>query len=196
MDDNIYKAPEANLVSSNDEANAQFYIVSIKKFTILFFATVGMYPIYWFYKNWKLQKERHDLSIWPVARGIFSIFYAHTLFNKIDSVLQQKQKVFEWSAGAVATSYVVLTVVSTLMSQLASKEIGSPYTDILSIAALPVLYVILLKAQKAINLSQNDPEGEANNQLTGANIVWIFIGLLLWALIILGLLIVLNMVVM
>jgi len=74
------------------------------------------------------------------------------------------------------------------MDRLSAKDIGSPYTDIASLAVLPILYFTLLTPQKAINMSQNDPTGSDNNRITAANFGWIFIGVLLWILGIIGLL--------
>ena len=36
--------------------NADFYVVSLRKFYLLYIATLGGYVVYWFYRNWKLQK--------------------------------------------------------------------------------------------------------------------------------------------
>lgn len=34
------------------DAEPMFYVVSKRKFTILFLSTIGLYYLYWFYKNW------------------------------------------------------------------------------------------------------------------------------------------------
>ena len=44
-----------------------------------------------------------------------------------------------------------------------------------------------LAAQKAANSAAGDPQGESNNTLTAANIVWMVVGVLLWLLVLLGL---------
>jgi hypothetical protein len=193
MNDNIYKAPEAELISPAEAVDNEFYIVSRKKFMLLFFATLGLYSIYWFYKNWQMQKEKHELSIWPIPRAIFSIFFAHSLFARINDVLEQKQKSFAWSASASATLYVLITVITSVMDQLSTRSIGSPYTDIISIVMLFVLYAVLVKVQQAINISQDDINGESNSQLTTANIIWIVLGLVLWVIVLLSLLVIFGL---
>ncbi|BDZ73038.1 hypothetical protein GCM10025856_07570 [Methylophaga marina] len=60
---------------SNPAAGDQAYFsVSTTKLKWLYLATFGLYGIYWFYKNWKLQQPYIDDKIMPVMRGIFSIF--------------------------------------------------------------------------------------------------------------------------
>ena len=58
--------------------------------------------------------------------------------------------------------------------------------DFISLALFPVIWLILLSTQKAINLSQNDPDGATNSSITWANGIWIFLGALLWLAILAG----------
>ncbi len=77
---------------------------------------------------------------------------------------------------------------------MSQKDIGSPYTDVLSILILPFIYAALVKAQKAINFSQNDPEGDSNNNYTIGNYIWIALGTALWMMIIFGFLMIFGVV--
>lgn len=83
MESNLYEAPQSTLSDVESLEDKEFYVVSIKKFTILFMATFGFYSIYWFYRNWKMSKAKYRDDIWPVARGIFSIFFVHSLFDYV-----------------------------------------------------------------------------------------------------------------
>ena len=76
---------------SNPATGDQAYFsVSPTKLKWLYLATFGLYGIYWFYKNWKLQQPYIDGKIMPVMRGIFSIFFAHALTKRIkQSMLRQ-----------------------------------------------------------------------------------------------------------
>lgn len=75
MNDNPYKAPESDLELAVAGTEKQFYVVSIRKFTILFFMTLGLYTIYWFYSHWNEYKLYSGKKIWPAPRSIFSIFF-------------------------------------------------------------------------------------------------------------------------
>ncbi|GGY72006.1 hypothetical protein GCM10011613_16160 [Cellvibrio zantedeschiae] len=164
----------------------EFYIVSKKKFIWLYFSTFGFYSIYWFFKNWILQKKFHNETYWPAMRGLFYIFFTHSLFRQVDRKLKNSDKKYIWDHGGIATQIVMLTLASNLLGRLASKYMGSPYTDIGSIALAAVMGVLLLRVQMATNLACNDSEGESNNKLSALNIFWIVIGGIFTLLAILG----------
>ena len=190
----IYKSPTANLVdgTSLDEGSArleisdEFYVVSRKKFIVLYFCTLGIYSIYWFYKNWKLQKICLDESYWPVMRGIFNIFFTHDLLRKIDKKLKNPNKKHYWDHDGLSTQIVVITILSNILGRMSMKYIGSPYTDIGSLVLTGITGYLLLKVQMAANLACDDPSGESNNKFSGLNIFWIVIGSILTILSIVG----------
>jgi hypothetical protein len=189
-DENPYRAPEA-AVADMEQASAQqqlFYVVAKPKFLALFIGTMGIYVIYWFYKNWALLNRKHR-AYWPVARGIFSIFFAHSLFGEIDKTLRRKQttRTFSWSPGTLATGYVIFSILMNLCDRLSMKNIGSPITDLLGFVLLIPIVLILLRAQQAINLAEGDPEGKRNSRITLANVAWLIVGAVLWILVLLGL---------
>ncbi|EAR59985.1 hypothetical protein [Neptuniibacter caesariensis] len=199
MESNPYAAPAAELKdagSDSDVKSGDFYVVGVTKFTILFFATFALYPLYWFYRNWRAHKEATNANIWPVPRAIFSIFFTHSLFSIIDASLKSTGKSYNWKPSLVATLYVVFSIVSHMLDRLSMKEIGSPLTDVLSLAILPALYYPLLIAQKAVNQLEGDPEGEANQSLTVPNFLWMLLGIIFWALAIFGLLIMFGVIVL
>ncbi|HSX84085.1 MAG TPA: hypothetical protein VLE50_01705 [Cellvibrio sp.] len=187
MENEIYKTPEADLEATLiDETDDHFYVVSPQKFLVLFFMTVGVYRIYWFYRHWAQHKKHIDSSIWPIPRAIFSIFFTHSLFDLIDFRLKDKNIPFNWTPGLLATCYVILLLVETVVERLSSKDIGSPMTDIASILLLPVLVWPLYRAQLAANAACSDPQGAGNSQFTPINWLWIVIGVLFWGFIALG----------
>lgn len=188
MNENIYAAPISDLVVEDETISNEFYIVSLKKFGILFLSTFGTYAIYWFYKNWKMHKAKYNGSLWPVPRAIFNIFFAHSLFKKVDSSIKRDRLSFDWSPSGLATLFVIFTIVNRFIDRLSLKEMGTPWVDIISIPVLFILYIILLKVQKAINISQNDPQGNSNSDITVLNIVWILLGVVLWILFLIGIL--------
>ncbi|VUD58452.1 hypothetical protein TDB9533_02426 [Thalassocella blandensis] len=187
MENNVYEAPQADLATQKEEEDAslnqEFYVVGITKFFVLFIATLGIYSIYWFYRNWKLYRRRNNEDIWPVARGIFSIFFAHSLFNNVEAVIDNKKLEYSWSPNTIATFYVLLTIVNRIFDRLMEQERWFPYTEMVSFLLIPIIGFILSRAQKAINISQDDPLGATNAKFTLANYLWCIPGIVFWVVI-------------
>lgn len=165
----------------------RFYVVGKKKFIVLYLATLGLYGFYWFYKQWSCYKdgsgyESEEHKIWPIARALFPMFFTHSLFREVKRFNQAVAALDEWESRAHATFLVIVITVSNVVDRLAGKSIGSPYTDLLSLALLAPLLFFYYKAQAMINISCGDPEGAANRNFTAANYAWIVVGGLCWLL--------------
>jgi hypothetical protein len=187
----VYAPPKSKLGDASTEVDAnaaEFYIVAVPKLLTLFIFTVGIYGVYWFYKNWSRYKLNHKVSMWPVMRGLFSIFFAHSLFRRVNETLENKSMEHSWAPAGLATLYVVCSIASNISDRVAMRGVGSPLTDIVGFVLLAGVGLALYKAQIAINLACDDPEGESNSALTFANIVWILMGAALWSLAIVGML--------
>ena len=130
--------PEQSRKSNMNEVNGEvkeivdqpkFYVVSEFKFTLLFFGTLGLYQIYWFWNHWNSFKHSTKTSMIPILRAIFSIFFTHSLTREINSEIVSKGIDYKWDPGVVATWVVILNIY-VFRDRMATKEFGSPYTDI------------------------------------------------------------------
>ncbi|MCU7915215.1 MAG: hypothetical protein KZQ65_04715 [Candidatus Thiodiazotropha sp. (ex Gloverina cf. vestifex)] len=184
--ENPYAPPNAELENPKDTSE-HFYVVSIQKFTVLFLSTIGLYTIYWFYANWKRYRYAAGYKIWPIPRAIFSIFFAHSLFDKVQTGLKRRGQEYKWMPSTVATLYVIIAILGNVMDSIAVKGIWSPYSDVLSVLSVFALYFILVKPQRAINLSEGDPGGISNSSFNVVNYVWVGLGLVIWSFVIIGL---------
>lgn len=185
MTDNIYAATTVDLTDTR-EGQSTFYIVSRKKFITLFITTMSGYVVYWMYKNWQQYRQATGEKMWPVMRGIFSIFFVHALFANVDKKISASGRSFAWSPKSQATLFVVLAILGRILDKMSAKDLGSPVTDALSMLTIPALMWVTLPAQNAINFAENDPDGSSNSKFTGANYSWMAIGVLLWVLSIIG----------
>ena len=140
MERNIYDAPESDLVDSSEANDQLFYVVSKSKFAIMFFSTLGFYSVYWFYRNWALYKEHYNKDIWPIPRTIFIIFFIQSLFKYINEKLEETNSEFKWNHQTLAGFYIIFSVTGHICDRLAAKNFGSPYTDFVSVALLPIIF--------------------------------------------------------
>lgn len=189
MSDNPYAPPAAAVADIADSGQAPpFYVVGATKFAVLYLATLGTYALYWFYRNWRLYRDASGEDVWPVARAIFSVFFIHALFRRVQQRLEAGGHHVDWNPEALATWLVVLLVASNVMDRISSRLETVGVLDLLSLLLLLPLTLVFLKAQAAINLACGDAAGDSNRRLGGANFIWIAIGSVLWVLILMGLL--------
>ena len=180
MSDSIYAPPKAQVAESEGTEPA-YYVVGPLKFVLLSVLTFLVYHMYWFYRNWRSVKRREQSDIWPIPRGIFFVFFTHSLFSRVDTDLKKQQSSHEWAHGSLATAFVVLAIASNVLDRLSWREIGWPWVDLLSIAIVVPLVALLWQGQKAINIACGDPDGSGNSHFTGLNWLWMILGGLLWA---------------
>lgn len=165
---------------------SMFYVVSANKLTVLNLSTLGIYQLYWYYKNWSIYRSTSKEDIWPIARAMFSIFFIHSLLRLVYDKIINTAKSIKVDPRSYATPLVVLILISNTLDRLSNKSIGSPYTDIASIAILIPLTLQFRQVQIAINFACDDSDGASNREFTAANYAWIVIGLILWGLAIWG----------
>jgi hypothetical protein len=185
---NPYTPPMADVRDVTAPDAQGFYVVSSRKFFLLYVLTFSIYGVYWFYRHWAQVKLERRADLWPIPRAIFSIFFTHELARRIDARLRERGDPYAWSPGAIATLVVVLQLVNGLLDRLAWKGIGSPVTDFLSLLLLFPLAFAIHAMQRAANTACGDREGGGNSGITPANIVWLLLGGLWWLLVIAGLL--------
>jgi hypothetical protein len=190
MNDNLYAPPQADMTlplaaSASDD---MFYVVSQRKFTILFLATFGLYNVYWFYQNWSLVKRQSqfnygpDSDIWPVARVILALFYVHSLFNKVVDHAAARARPLMWDHKTHATVLVVMLIASNVVDRMHEGNL----TNVFILVLLFATCYCERSAQAYINQSCGDPEGKSNNALTWVNYVWIALGCVFWVAVMLG----------
>lgn len=180
-----YATPESD-VQVGDDREPPLYIVSRRKLLTLGILTVSLYFVYWHYRNWQLTKIRNDESLWPIPRAIFSIFFTHSLFTEINELIKTRRIEYQWNPMAMATIIVVVTIAANVFDRLAGRSLGSPTTDFISIGLTLLLAFLYVSPQKAINIACGDPDGSSNARFTVANWAWILLGLVFWALVLLG----------
>jgi hypothetical protein len=185
MAENVYASPEANLLNEDVQA-AGFYVVARWKFILLSVLSFGLYFYYWSYKNWSLYKQRTQEELWPVARGIFYIFFVHRLYRHADKTIHDSGRKSSWDLEQWATVFVVLTLLAVVLDKLSSHFEGLLYLSLFAMALLPLRAYVASEGQQLINLAANDPQGLGNNRLNAWNFLIIVPGIALWALVLIG----------
>lgn len=189
----ILAVTESPIAANAASPAARFYVVSIRKFLILFIGTLSLYAFYWFYKQWACLRNTapegsDDREIWPSLRAIFALFFVHSLFGEVKQHSVAGDALDGWESGAHATFMVILLFATALADRMSAVGAGSPATDYLLIVLMVPLLFLYCKAQGLINIACGDPAAAANNKLSWANYGWLFLGAVWWLLILAGML--------
>jgi len=173
-------------------AAVKFFVVSTRKLMVLYLATMGLYSVYWFYKQWEAYKDGSDFDsdagkIWPFMRAVFAVFFVFSLLRRLREEGLNHQGIAQWRTAPTAAVMTAMLVFSQALDRAAARGIGSPLTDILSLAALLPLLAYFMSVQDKINLVCNDAEGAGNARFSAANYGWIALGAVLWILTFIGL---------
>ncbi|BDD04540.1 hypothetical protein [Aureibacter tunicatorum] len=130
-----------------DEIKEKFLYISETRFLLMNIVTFGVFERYWIYKNWKCLKQNDGLDIMPFWRGIFGIFFIHTLLDEIAfrRELYEVQK-SKFNPRTLATLWVVV--------QIGLNILGKIENDLLTIFLLFITVIssyILVPVQRYIN---------------------------------------------
>ena len=174
---NPYAPPKSKVDGADPELSAagahSFYAVGIRKYYLMYFCTFGLYAIYWMYRNWKAQKERAGADVWPVPRGLFLIFFLHSLFGRVEQKLTSGGQRFEGSANGLATGIVAIVICNAIFGQVALRApVNLIWIVVVAIAAIVLQAPLFAKAQRNINAACGDPDGATNSGMTLANWTW------------------------
>jgi hypothetical protein len=159
----------------------EFYLVSMGKFTLLYFATMGMYSLIWFYLHWEAQNRRPNAKpVWPAPRALFAVFFIDNLCARLANLQRETGNTYPWNPKALALGFIVLQLVHLSIS-IAIKE---GYLSSVWAYSVPFLmvaeYYFLYKFQLVANRTLGDPFGKANSQFTPVNALFIGFGVVMW----------------
>jgi transglutaminase-like putative cysteine protease len=142
----------------------KFYPVNPWKFLIMSCVSVGMYQVYWTFKNWQWLTTAKDETPSPAVMAFFSGFTNFLLFSKMSDDEYEGYRWFSFFAVPLALLYLGLRV----LGRIAAKIDGSPtWLALLPFLSFLVLFPVVLHINK-MNEGQSDliKENSKNSWLT------------------------------
>jgi hypothetical protein len=141
-------------------AAAPYFPVSLPKLLVMSVFTFGLYPYYWFYRNWKLIDARDEGGRVPILRAIFSIFFCYSLFSDIQDAADDMEIPTLMAPGFLAAAWIGASCTLSIPALY-----GVPYL---------VSFVVLMAAQSTVNKINRAacPEHDPNRRFTLPNIAW------------------------
>jgi len=154
-----------------------FFETSPWKLILLSIVTLGIYDVYWFYKNWKLVKEWTGSDIKPFWRAVFGFFYCHALLSHIKECGDKAGTNPSFSPGLLSAIWIIVSLL---------HKLPDPYWLVCYLAVFA-----LVPLQKEIHkLNQlSAPEYPLNNKCSAWQIVGVVFAGLFFILVLIGTLI-------
>lgn len=141
-------------------------------FIVLSLTTLGLYRIYWFYRNWHQIRNRGVWDITPVWRALFSIFFAHRLLGRINARAVEKGHVGS-DSDLFAAGYVITAVVLNFIARTLDDR-----SVIILLVASPAWFLVPAVKQLNFLALQKSPGSKRNYLTIGEAVVLVVSGLL------------------
>lgn len=141
-----------------------YFAVSTLKLVSLSLCTFGLYELYWFYKNWQLERGRTDKHIRPFWRTFFVIFWCYSLFRGIVATNTSTGISRGGGAGLLATLYILSSI---------SWKLPDPYWLVSFASVVPLL--VAPKMVDQIN-ARMAPSAARNGRFSGLNVAALVVG--------------------
>lgn len=165
-----------------DASKESFYVVSMGKFSALFFCTSGAYGVYWFYRMFCSMEAKTERNLFPLGRALFSIFFVHGAFNFVRSAELGTQHTRPWQPNQLAWVFIGAAVFRLVLGVLGLEyQLGQLFDFAVVIVALLVQFYVLYQVQLAVNRIASDPFGRSNARMDGRNKIWLAVGAYIWA---------------
>lgn len=96
--------------ASPHAADAPYFPVARQKLIVMSVATLSLYQIYWFYRNFQRMNARVGSGASPFWRAIAAPLTAYGLFAAARTDAQSRFIAVQWSSAGLAAIYFLLTL--------------------------------------------------------------------------------------
>jgi len=171
---------EYNDSSNHDSENqsSKWYIelVDGNKFIVLFILSLGLYAIWWMYKSWRFFQQKEEPDMMPAARAIFGIFWAYSLFRRIQIYAKENGYTSTYNSGLLFVGYFCMNLSSRL-------------PDPIGLVAI-MAFAFLIPPVRALNfaiMNSDEYDGEEVDRYSAGQMAIVAFGIIFWGMNILGL---------
>lgn len=157
------------------QQSSHFYVVSLGKFSLLYFCTQGLFLLYWLFRAWRSQELEQRRSLLPILRVLLAPFFILDLFSFIRKKQLDVGDAFEWQPQKLAWLYISFKALSFL-----SFFISVGAYLLFNLLDFFVSFYVFYKVQLILNRIAGDNFGSGNKSITFQNQIWMMFGAYLW----------------
>ncbi len=174
--------PEKERLEVGSQETIYFHI-SIIRFAVMSVISMGIFQAYWIYRNWRYLQSRDGLKISPFWRGIFGVFFCHSLLKIVHSDTKASSAVNPmFSPGFLAVGWILFTVISNIAGRVPDAS-----ASLVSFVSQTIAFFFLMPVQNYIN-RVNESLGNSGKYAgyTFGQVLCILVGMVLWVLVFKG----------
>lgn len=101
-------APAVALPGAVAEAG-ELHAMALHKLVLLSTCTLGLYQVYWFWRNWRRVAERTGRPIMPFWRAVFSPLWSYSLFDEVREQARAAEVSVGWLPALMAVAFFLLS---------------------------------------------------------------------------------------
>lgn len=158
----------ANINNLEQDKEKENYVISIPKMALLYFGTLGLYEVYWFFKQWQAIKYKNGKNYNVIIRTLLPYIFCFPLFIEIANLnqgnIKRKEPIF------LAILYVIASLIGFIAnaspSDFSLNPIGSLFLFALYLLSLIISFMILARIQKIANIAANDIKASQNSKMS------------------------------
>jgi hypothetical protein len=158
-------------------ATALFLYIPVARLVAMSLVTLGLYEVYWIYRNWRFLNERDNLRIQPFWRAVFGVFFIKSLLTAIKNDKAANNILpATFSPGALATGWIIFVILGAL-----SQRSPDPAVNIFGLIISAPSFAFLLPVQNYINrVNESLPIRPSYYQWSAGQIVLLVFGIVVW----------------
>lgn len=100
----------ATRIATRDVVAAAYYSPPTLKLASLSLVTLGLYPLYWFWQNWRAIKRETGGTQWPWARALFAPLWSFLCFSDLRDIAVSRRRELAFAPGLLAAVYFLLNL--------------------------------------------------------------------------------------
>ena len=125
-----------------------YLYIPIIKLILMSIVSIGLYEVYWLYKNWRFIKERDEPDILPFWRGIFGIFFCYSLFKRIKKDTETNNILkAEFDAVGNASCWIIFNILGHIIGRISNDIISI----LIGFILMYITFIFFIPVQLYIN---------------------------------------------
>lgn len=106
--------PHPDSINTSWDPVPPLFAVSTRTFILLSVCTLGFYPLYWCYQNWKRVRFSSSEDLSPFWRAVFAPLWGFSLFRRIRNRAVAAGVPIAWNSNLLATIYLLFGMAGML----------------------------------------------------------------------------------